>query len=376
MWNEWANHAPWVMLSLDTLGVIQAANPAAACVWHCSPTDLVGQPWANLLDAGSRDKAHTLLALALTAGQAADWELDHAPEADGLPVLYTYSAHRLGPATAPHGVGVLGRTRADELPLVAQLASANQQLEGALLRLERAQTELVHAEKMRALGQLVAGVAHEINNPLAYIINNHQQLADILAGRPAPTEATLWADVADILQENTGGLERIRQLVLTLRRFAHVDESTTQLADLNAELRAACRLARTLAPARITIEEDYAPDLPRVTCYPGELNQLFLNVLINAVQAIPGSGTVKVTTAATNDHILITIADDGVGMSAATLTRLGEPFFTTKPIGEGTGLGLAIAQTIARHHAAELLFESAPGAGTRVSLRLVHHVTP
>lgn len=374
MWHVWAETAPYLLLTLDAHGVIQTANPAAGRAWQCAPAALTGARWLDLLDAGSRAKAQMLINQALNNGQADNWELDHAPLAGSAPALYVYAAHRL--ETRPPGVGLLGRERAHELPLVAQLAEANQQLEGALLRLERAQTELVHAEKMRALGQLVAGVAHEINNPLAYILNNHQQLAETLSTHPAPTDTTAWAEVADILQENRAGLERIRQLVLTLRRFAHVDERTPQPADLNAEVRAACRLARALAPDRVTLAEEYAPNLPPVTCFPGELNQLFLNVIINAVQAIPHTGTVTVQTTALPRHARVTVRDDGVGMDTATLARLGEPFFTTKPAGEGTGLGLAIAQTIARRHAAELRFASAPGAGTQVTLEIPYHVNP
>ncbi|MCX7792036.1 MAG: ATP-binding protein, partial [Chloroflexaceae bacterium] len=305
------------------------------------------------------------------------WELYH-PQIDAPPLPVSYTAWRWRPDPAARfAVAAIGQPLTAAVSLAAQLAATNQQLEGALLQLERAhaelknaQAQLVRSEKLRAMGQLVAGVAHELNTPLGFVTGNLEFLAEQL---PALTAASpdprLADDLAEALAESREGLERIAAIVRDLRSFARPDSPTVQAADLNASLAATVRIARTLCPRGVTIVEHYGT-LPPVVCAPGQINQVVLNLLTNAIQAIPESGTVSISTAQENDRAVITIVDTGVGMDEATLARLGEPFFTTRPVGAGIGLGIAVSMGIVERHGGRLEFFSVPGQGTTARLSL------
>ncbi|NWF80325.1 MAG: PAS domain-containing protein [Chloroflexi bacterium] len=364
-------------LTLDAGGHLLALNPAAATLFGRPASELVGTAFPTLVDPFSREKAALLIARVLAEGSASDWELNHPrPAAPPLPVSYT--AWRWSPAPdAPVAIAAFGQPLSAAISLAAQLATTNQQLEGALLQLERAhaelkaaQAQLVRSEKLRALGQLVAGVAHELNTPLGFVAGNLQFLAEQLpvlaAACPDPQ---LRAEAVEALADSREGLERISSVVRDLRSFARPDSPTVHAADLNASLAATVRIARTLCPPGVIISEHYGP-LPPVVCAPGQINQVVLNLLTNAVQAISDSGSVTVTTALEGDEALVTISDTGVGMDEATLARLGEPFFTTRPVGAGIGLGLAVSLGIVERHGGRLEFSSTPGQGTTACLRL------
>ena len=171
------------------------------------------------------------------------------------------------------------------------------------------------------------------------------------------------------MQESREGIDRIRDIVISLRNFARLDEAPLKKADINEGLRSTLQLIRPLCKNRIAIAESYA-DLPLLLCRPGELNQVFLNLLTNAVQAIPGKGEIRVATRCDPGQLLVEISDTGQGMEAATLARLGEPFFTTKPVGDGTGLGLAVSFGIVERHRGRLKFASAVGVGTTATIEL------
>ncbi|MCS6883447.1 MAG: ATP-binding protein [Oscillochloridaceae bacterium] len=364
-------------VALDGAGMVLALNLAAARLYGRPADALIGLPFVEVVDPFSREKAALMIAEALTQGAAHDWELYH-PQTDAppLPVSYTAWRWRSEPA-ARFAVAAIGQPLTAAVSLAAQLAAANQQLEGALLQLERAhadlknaQAQLVRSEKLRAMGQLVAGVAHELNTPLGFVSANLEFLAEQLPALAAASpDPDLAEDLADALAESREGLERIAGIVRDLRSFARPDSPTVQAADLNASLAATVRIARTLCPPGVTIVEDYGP-LPPVVCAPGQINQVVLNLLTNAIQAIPESGTVSISTARENDRAVITIVDTGVGMDEATLARLGEPFFTTRPVGAGIGLGIAVSMGIVERHGGRLEFASTPGQGTTARLSL------
>ncbi len=388
---DWDSSILWIQTStpiliLDNKGYIRRANPAAAALFHRSENELTGSPLVTFLDPFSREKAQTLLDQAIALGSIQDWELDILIP-DQLPNLAGFSADRL----QPEGLMLVCRDLSSQMELTAHLAVLNQELEGALLKLEKAhrslqeaQAQLVQSEKMRSLGQLVAGVAHEINNSLGFVKNNVHYLAEklprldeinnhIRSGKITLADAqhfsALLQDIHELSEENTEGLNRIEKIVLALRNYSRLDEANLKPANLSEGLANTIKLVLTSCHKRIKIETELEP-LPEILCNPGELNQVFMNLLMNAVQAIPGEGCILVKARLENNKIVVTFQDNGMGMAPDVLARLGEPFFTTKPVGSGTGLGLAISQGILNRHNASLLFSSRPGAGTLAKIEL------
>jgi two-component system, NtrC family, sensor kinase len=388
-------------VALDAEASILALNDAAAALFARPAAELIATPFAETLDPFSREKAALMVAEALADGVTYDWELNHT-RPDAPPTLVTYTAWVWRADLAmPSAVAAIGRPLDAAISLAGQLAATNQQLEGTLIQLERAhaalkeaQVQLVRSEKMRALGQLVAGVAHEVNTPLAFVANNLdflaeslQSLRDLYASYHALAAATpdlaarmeaadrtaaaaqIWADLDEILPESRDGVARIATIVQALRTFARPDDSGTQAADINSGLASTVRIARASLPRGVTIREQYG-QLPLVVCNPGQINQVILNLLTNAIQAILATGEVLVSSSHIGDHVQISVSDTGVGMDEATLARLGEPFFTTRPVGSGTGLGIAISRGIVERHAGRLEFSSTPGQGTTARIIL------
>ena len=271
-------------------------------------------------------------------------------------------------------------------------------LQTALRDLREAQVMLVHAEKMNALGQMVAALAHEINNPIAYVVSNIHSLRselrelldayDVIEARlgeigGAAAEAAaeirqsaevdlLQADLDELMESSLSGLERVKQLVLALRTFARLGESEDKLASIRDCVESALVIARAVLGNSIRVELDL-DRLPPIRCFPAELNQVFLNLIVNAAQAIPPStdGLIQIRGRDEGDALLITVTDNGIGIAPENLGKIFTPFFTTKPPGEGVGLGLAIAQRIItdRHHGT-ITAAASPGEGATFSIRL------
>ena len=399
-------HLPVLILDLD--GQFINLNIAAEHLFARSANDLIGRSFTSVLDPGSHDKSRLMLQRIRDDQRVDRWELDHVrPEAP--PFLIEYSATLLrDDASEPVGVIAIGRDMTDQLNLTRQLAEVNQRLEGALINLENAPIELkethlqlVQSEKMRSLGQLVAGVAHEINNPAAYVANNLAHLNSLIPALQELHAANValkangdeqtwerlqqanhrlggedfWQDLPELIEESIEGIERIRNIVKSLRNFSNPDDVGPVYADVNVGLRSTVRMVKALWETQVEFLESY-DDLPNVPCHPSELNQVFLNLLTNAMQAVGPKGTIWVASRLNNDTIEVTIRDNGSGMDGETMARLGEPFFTTRPVGSGTGLGLALSMAIIKRHNGRLTFASHLGAGTMAAVELPVEIAP
>ena len=256
------------------------------------------------------------------------------------------------------------------------LTQANAGLEAANAKLIETQAKLVQAAKMASLGELVAGIAHEINNPLAFILA-HQATVQRLLGKigpeAVPDEAArgFIAKAQDRATAMGAGLRRIQDLVLNLRRFSRMDEGGFQLVDIFESIDTVLTLLSPKLGDRITIGRHYEGP-PALWCSPALLNQVVMNIVSNAADAIEGPGQIEITATADGNVYLIVIEDSGAGIPENLQERVFEPFFTTKPIGSGTGLGLAIAYTVVQAHKGAITVgrSALGGASFRISVPL------
>ena len=278
-----------------------------------------------------------------------------------------------------------------------ELGCERQALIESLAQVQQAQAQLVQAEKMAAVGQLAAGVAHEINNPIGFVTSNFSSLSTYTerlfslidayenlektlpaehASRAAVAQARelaelnyLRQDIPDLLRESSEGLARVKRIVADLKDFAHVDESEWQEADINYGLESTLNMVCSVIKQKAEVIKDLGK-LPPVLCIPAQLNQAFMNLLINAAQAIETSGVITIRTHVEGNAIRIEISDTGQGIPDAVQKRIFEPFFTTKAVGKGTGLGLAMTWDIIKRHQGRIEVRSAPGAGSTFTVTL------
>jgi signal transduction histidine kinase len=228
---------------------------------------------------------------------------------------------------------------------------------------------------MRTLGQLVAGVAHELNNPIGFVHANLKLLDEYVAKLVALQErgedgARVKEAIAKLLSRSREGTQRVKQIVADLRTFSRMDQAELQEADLNEEIERTIALMEPRAKCGIEVERDFG-ELPRVRCHAGQLNQVFMNLLINACDAMGDKGRIRVSTRAPDpQRVRLEFQDDGPGIPPEMRDRVFEPFFTTKPVGQGTGLGLSLSHGIIERHGGRIWVESEPGEGTRFVIEL------
>ncbi|KAA0110522.1 response regulator [Methylobacterium sp. P1-11] len=249
--------------------------------------------------------------------------------------------------------------------LADALERANRDLADANRQLTEAQSKLVQAAKMASLGELVAGIAHEINNPLAFILA-HQGTVERLLGELPDAAPEAAARAIDKARQRVGsmrmGLTRIQDLVLNLRKFSRLDEGERALVNVPEAIETVLALIQHKLGDRITVERSFA-GRSEIHCTPALLNQVVMNILGNAADAMPKGGTIRITTQSSPDLDEIQISDTGPGIPDTLREKIFEPFFTTKPVGSGTGLGLAIAYSVVQAHSGSLTVETAPGGG-------------
>ena len=265
-----------------------------------------------------------------------------------------------------------------------ELNASRQKLRAANAELRATQANLVQAAKMASLGVLVAGVAHEVNNPLTFAMSHVRTAIKSFDQLHAAVETTdtaaveaAWQHGRERLNETALGLERIRDLVQKLRTFSRLDEDERKSVSVRESVDAVLTILKHRFEPRIDVSVRLSPP-DTLECFPSLLNQVLLNLVANAIDAIEGQGTVRISAGAEGSEFILRVADTGSGIPAAARERLFEPFFTTKPVGEGTGLGLAISYSIVKKHGGTLELTDAVGGGTlavlKVPLREEPHV--
>ena len=274
-----------------------------------------------------------------------------------------------------------------------ELRAANDELAAAYRDLQATQMQLIQREKMASVGQLVAGVAHELNNPIGFVSSNVATLEEFVRRLRAMLEVYRMVPLSSVDKKRVDdewvslkidyalkyldsmilgikeGTERTRKIVRDLRVFARSDEDVWQPVDLHEEIESSLTLLNHLLKDRVTVHRRFG-DLPSVECVRSQIDQVFLNLLANAAQAIAGRGEITIETRQEDGAAVVTIADSGAGIPVDVLGRIFDPFFTTKPVGEGTGLGLSISYEIVKKHRGEVTAESRPGAGAVFTVRL------
>jgi signal transduction histidine kinase len=293
----------------------------------------------------------------------------------------------------------LSEANSELLRAFRELNEAHASLQRAHEELRDAQGRMLQQAKLAGLGQTAAGVAHEINNPLAFVTNNITVLQREVAGMHdilrlyQEAESTLaeyqrdlhkricalseevdlpfvLANLGSLVERSREGLKRIQKIVADLRDFARLDEADYKEADLNVGISTTVNLVRGLAEKQhVRLETDLAP-IPRLTCFPAKINLVVQNLIFNAIDACPSGGRIAVRTRVCDNHVEVEVEDNGVGIDQAARQKIFDPFFTTKPIGMGTGLGLSMSYGIIKEHGGMIDFESNVGQGTRFFFRL------
>ena len=270
-----------------------------------------------------------------------------------------------------------------------QLEQANTDLRNTLGELEETKQQLIHSEKLASIGQLAAGVAHEINTPLGYVSSNMESLAEYLddiklAWRDIEENNSelanqlsakhdldfIFDDTNSIIESVESGLKRIRVISKDLGHFSQMEKVPIANVDINKDvIQLAVNMAASELNPNIDIDINLA-ELPLVKCLPTELSQVLINLLMNANDAISDNGKIDIQSRLHNKYIHITIADNGCGMDQATVNKLFDPFFTTKEVGEGTGLGLSVSHKIIESHQGSISVESKLGEGSRFDIAI------
>lgn len=281
---------------------------------------------------------------------------------------------------------------------VRELLRANEELQQLNARLSDAQDKLMQSEKLASIGQLAAGVAHEINNPIGFIFSNfgtlerylddlfqmlsaYEEAEVALAGSPVAVKLKalrekveldfLKEDIPSLMRESKDGITRVRNIVQNLKDFSRVDTSQEWvLADLHHGIDSTLNIVNNEIKYKADVVKTYG-DLPDVECLPSELNQVFMNLLVNAAHAIQADrGTITIRTGAEGETVWVEVEDDGGGISKENVGRIFDPFFTTKPVGKGTGLGLSLSYGIIKKHVGQIDVFSEIGVGTRFRITL------
>jgi len=276
------------------------------------------------------------------------------------------------------------------------LETKNRELEAAYSELKNTQAQILQREKMASIGQLAAGVAHEINNPTGFIMSNlgtlgkyadklttfieaQTKVIESLSAGEYPDELKetrkklkldyILEDLGMLINESLDGADRIKKIVQNLKSFSRLDEAEFKPSDINECIESTLNIVWNELKYKATVEKDYGK-IPMIKCFPQQLNQVFMNLLVNGAHAIESQGTIKIKTWNGDGALHISISDTGSGIPEDKIKRIFEPFFTTKPVGKGTGLGLSITYDIVKKHNGDIMVSSEVGKGTEFTITL------
>ena len=303
-----------------------------------------------------------------------------------------------GLSPLPHEMTLAEMSDAQIRAIVGELIKANRDLKELNSKLSDAQSKLIQSEKLASIGQLAAGVAHEINNPIGFIFSNfgtlEQYLEDLFQMLDAYEQAEasvsdgaalarirslkadldidyLKEDIPNLMRESRDGIQRVRKIVQDLKDFSRVDaRQEWESVDLHAGIDSTLNIVNNEIKYKADVVKHYGA-LPEVQCLPSELNQVFMNLLVNAAHAITAErGTITISTGVEGPNVWVEVADTGAGIAQENLQRIFDPFFTTKPVGKGTGLGLSLSYGIVQKHSGRMEVHSELGVGTRFRVTL------
>jgi two-component system NtrC family sensor kinase len=376
-WEDTLDCISDIVLMCDTKGNIQRCNSSFCTLTGMTFEAITGRSWASILFS----QGFTISDYKKGNGTISD------REGNCFYDLRTFPLHNKLGALVGNVVNIRN---------ITEIRKIHQELESAYNQLKQAQVQAVQQEKMASVGQLAAGVAHEINNPMGFISSNLSSLAkyiskvkayevalldevrkagntDLLNGIESMKKSMkidfILGDMGSLLEESQDGAERVRRIVQDLKNFSHIDEAECKAISINDNLDSTLNMLRNEIKYVAELVKDYG-EIPLVFCYPQQLNQVFMNILVNAVHALDGQGTITLRTWQEGELVKIAISDTGKGIAQEHLTKIFDPFFTTKEVGKGTGLGLSICYDIVKKHGGEIVVQSAIGAGTTFTVQL------
>ncbi|MET3131551.1 two-component system NtrC family sensor kinase [Oxalobacteraceae bacterium GrIS 1.11] len=362
------------------------------------PEDMVADPnfWFDHIHPDDAPNIFSSLALVFTEGQRA---YEYRFRISDGSYLWMHDALRLIRDEQGAPLEVIGALTdiTSRKTMEEALQAKGEEQQSLIVKLQEAHDQLLQSEKMASIGQLAAGIAHEINNPVGFVNSNmgslqtyvttlfgvidaYEQSITALKGNPevaihmakirAEADlAFLKDDVTDLVRESMDGLKRVKDIVQALKDFSHVGETEWQIADLHHGMDSTLNIVSNEIKYKATVDKQYGV-LPQVKCLASQLNQVFMNLLVNASHAIKERGTITIRTGCANDWVWIEVGDSGCGIAPENLNRIFEPFFTTKPVGSGTGLGLSLSYGIVNKHGGKIEVVSEVGKGTRFTVRL------
>ncbi len=396
---EYMMNAPDVMVVLDVEGVIMYESPSCRKVFGYAGDALHGTRLFDHIHVDDVPKLRDAFASVMNNGNSpystevcfmhkdGSWKAFRAVvsvSGSGNPVAIIVNAR-----------DITERKRSD-----SALAQKNRELAEAYSTLQNAQSQMLQQEKMASVGMLAAGVAHEINNPMGFILSNLNTLSKytgrlnefMTAQAAGISECSRRADVADVvgsieekrkalkidfitrditglISESLDGANRVKNIVYDLKNFSRLDETEYKIGDINAGLESTINIVWNELKYKCNLVREYG-EIPPTLCNMGQLNQVFMNLLVNASHAIDKYGEIRVKTWAEDSHIHIAISDTGCGISGENLKKIFDPFFTTKEVGKGTGLGLSITYDIIKKHQGAVNVSSEVGKGTTFTISL------